>query len=640
MSRSLSLIASTALLGGILVFPKYTVGENPQLDPQDPFTRSFSELLSSESGDDINKSAEDLLFDARMLLQDERPLDARTKLLRVLEKEPKNIEAHILLAGYYMGDVGHFRLALKYTKQAERLFTERYGPAPYQSLEHQQQHANILYLLAQVRLNLDEYEESLKTLDLFTSYGYLSSWYPGTRAWVLMKLGRIDEAIKVARVGTLLGSEPGRTLNMLGILLSMKGEYQSSLDVLKKATAYELSLGKSGQPATPLNNSGEVFKEMFAETQAESSWIKATSLPDGCEHVLPSLNLTLLYIDQLNLQAASKTIDAFESCVAQFPLRNGEEHRSLVQLARGRIALHRGQVDRAITLLSDALAGRQWFGKIGTDQEDLDAGARVSLAQAFQAKNNRLRLTASESLSESAANLYSRAENAIYQWWLSRRARQILSEELRGLEDLTVRHTDSLLEYPTLGEILNAIPRPILTRRIAIEESSDSRSGSDPFYLSYRAASEALHGSRAKADSLIARALNQTRPEKDELLRLFLQTLKLKLVSETSELYVPLALKVFATLRSALRNHGMRLPIGGSALSLEARDMLYDSGFLVLPDEKSPYIVTHQIENGQHTLNLIAHGGVIGNISVHGATLAAVAKKLADTISTIEDTQG
>src|SRR3712207_9038468 len=49
------------------------------------------------------------------------------------------------------------------------------------------------------------------------------------------------------------------------------------------------------------------------------------------------LNLTLLYIDQLKFDSAAATIDGFQRCIAQYPLRNGEEHSALVSLARGRI---------------------------------------------------------------------------------------------------------------------------------------------------------------------------------------------------------------------------------------------------------------------------------------------------------------
>lgn len=624
-----ALTASLAACSSVLA-------DDSRFDPQDPFFSSFAEKFAKDSGDDQNKSPEDLVFESRMLMLDQRPLDARTKLLLVLQKDPKNVDAHLLLAGYYMSDVGHFRLALKYTKQAQRLFTTAHGEPPYSDTEIQQQHANILYLLAQVRLNLDDYTGALEMLDTFTSYGYYSTWYPGTRAWVLMKLGRLDEAIQVARMGTLFGSEPGRTLNMLGILLSMKGERDASLDVLKKATAYELSLGRDGQPATPLNNSGEVYKEMFAEDQAESAWVKATSMPDGCEHVLPSLNLALLYIDELNLPAASKTMDTFESCVAQFPLRNGEEHRSLVHLIRGRIALHRGQIDNSLEHLSAALTGRQWFGKIGTDQEDLDAGARASLSQALAAKNNRLRLTPDETFIDHVMSIYERSQNYLEEWWIGRRARQILSEQLKGFEDLSIRNTDSMLEYPTLGDIVDGIPLKVLRRRVDFEQKADPRPGSDPFYLSYLAAGAVARGKSGEARAYIAQALNQVRPQKDELLKLYLHILQLKMIREESADYPALALKVFSMLRPALRSYGFRLPINGTRLAAETEEILYASGFLVLKGGGSPYSVSHRVEKGEHVLELTAIGGVLGNVTVRGGSLVVVGKKLAELVSTIE----
>jgi tetratricopeptide (TPR) repeat protein len=212
--------------------------------------------------------------------------------------------------------------------------------------------------LAETRLNLDNYQGALDVLNEFGKL-YFGAWYPASRAWVLMKLGKLDEAIRVARLGLLTEAEPGRTLNVLGILLSMTGKRQESLKVFNEAIMHELSMGSSGQPATPLNNSGEVYREIFNEEKAEAMWLKATSMPDGCEHVLPSMNLAIMFIEQLRLTDAKKAIDAFESCITQFPLRNGEEHRALVHLARGRIALHSGDVHSAVQHLEAARERRQ-----------------------------------------------------------------------------------------------------------------------------------------------------------------------------------------------------------------------------------------------------------------------------------------
>lgn len=530
------------------------------IDPFDPFDFGDTDTLSSEK-DDSAKSAETLLREATNLLVSERPLDARTKLLRALKRDPNLYRTHFLLAGYYLIHVGHFRLALKYIKRAEQLFEESHGRPPYKDYTLQLEHANIIYYQSQIRLSLDNYPGALESLDRYAALGYVSDWYPGSRAWILMKLGRIQEAIAVARAGILANADPSRTLNMLGILLSMNGQPNEALDVFRKAIAQEFSAGDGGQPATPLNNSGEVYKELFDDDRAESSFLRAVSLPDGCEHVLPSLNLALLYVDQLKLEAAKSALDGFERCVAQFPLRNNEEHIALVHLARGRIDLHSGKISGALDHLRSALDGTQWFGKIGTNQNDLLVAATISLAQALKRHNEILSTTLSPTWSEVFSNLKLRATNSIESWWLFRRARQMLVGELNDIEDLQIRNTDSLLEYPTLGETLKGFSDRSLARRLERESDADNRAAAKLFYKLYGAEGRigiwTGSATLAELDEVIERA----RPRYDELLKTHAILLRLAYLSIDSKRYRELAYTVFMTAPALLRNYGFKLPV-------------------------------------------------------------------------------
>ncbi|MFN5061942.1 MAG: tetratricopeptide repeat protein [Pseudomonadota bacterium] len=534
--------------------------EEPLLDPFDPFDLGDSDPLATEK-EDLVKSAEALLREATGLLISDRPLDARTKLLRALKRDPNLYRTHYLLAGYYLIHVGHFRLAMKYIKQAELLFEKENGLPPYSDHSLQLEHANIIYYQSQIRLSLDNYAGALESLDRYANLGYVSEWYPGSRAWVLMKLGRIQEAITVARAGILASAEPGRTLNMLGILLSMNGQPQEALEVFRQAIANEYSSGSDGQPATPLNNSGEVYKEMFEDDKAESSFLRAISLPDGCEHVLPSLNLVLLYIEQLKLDAARSTLDGFERCVAQFPLRNNEEHAALVQLARGRIALHSGAVDKAIEHFRSALDGTQWFGKIGTNQNDLMVAATISLGQALDRKANVISSTVSASWVEWLEQLSARTSHSLESWWLLRRARQMLSGELNDIEDLQIRNTDSLLEYPTLGEVLSGFSARSLQRRIKRESDADNRAPAKLFYQLYGAEADLGMWSAGSTLSALDSVIEGARPRYDELLRTHATLKRLKTLPTTSARYHEMAYRVFFTTPALLRNYGLPLPI-------------------------------------------------------------------------------
>jgi Tfp pilus assembly protein PilF len=599
-------------------------------DPFDAYPDRGEELVSDEQ-----KTASELIDDAEMLMLQDRPLDARTKLLKALAKDPREYRAHINLANYYLNHVGHFRLALKYTKQAFALFTEKNGRPPYTSRGAKFEHAQLYFLLTHVRLNLDDYPGALQALDEFQGYGYTASWYADSRAWILMKLGRLEEATRIARLGLLDQTNPGRTLNMLGILLSMQHERAASLEIFRQAIAQEFALGSLGSPATPLNNSGEVFKEIFADEKAESAWLRATSLPDGCEHVLPSLNLALLYIEQTNFEGAKRAIDSFESCVAQFPLRNGEEHRALVHFARGRIALHTGKIDEALKHFDAAEERRQWFGKIGTSEEDLRAGVLFSRARALTARNNVLAFTIEDSVLDRLAHARERLANSVKAWWLMRRARQTLTEELANFEDIYVRNTDSMLEYPTLGELTRDIPTRLLEDRLAAEEKIDDRPQAVIFYDLWRAENYLAQGETAAGWALLDDVIARARSDFDRLLIVHARTIQLRYLDPHGAEYRRLTEAVFTTARAKLRNEGLRLPVKLTDVPPAIAERFDQSAFLPV-DGEATFTVAYELADGEHVFTFRDTRNFIAAVKVRGRDLAETMNKLQDGVCSEE----
>ena len=600
------------------------------LDPYDPFdTPSISD---DDDRKDEEKSVEELLMDANILLNDERLLDARTKLLNALKKDPKEYRTHMMLAGYYIQHVGHFRLALKYTKQALDLFQEQNGKPPYSDTKLRTEHAQLLYLLSQARLSLDNYQGSLDVLDEYSSYSYYSSWYAGTRAWVLMKLNRLDEAIKVARLGAIAGFEPGRTLNMLGILLSMNGDREDSLKVFRDAIAYELALGTSGQPATPLNNSGEVYKEIFEEDKAETAWLKATRMPDGCEHVLPSLNLALLYIEQQNFQGAKNAMNSFEACVAQYPLRNGEEHKALVNLVRGRINLHAGNVDKALEQLESALQERQWFGKIGTSVDDMLSATMFSLSQALTTKNNHLKMAHSLGILDWLESSKQILENEIRAWWLMRRSKQVLTENLSDLEDIYVRNTDCMLEYPTFGELLSKLPTAALENRLSAESKLDNRNGAVAYYKTWLAENYINSYRKSEGLELLKQAMAAMRPRYDNLLKTHALLIMLQNTKTGTKQYIDLSQEIFEMNRAKLRNYGLPLYVNYQDLPDSVMDLFQDGPFLLDNSQKAGFMIKYHFENSEHALSFISSSTKLGNIKVKGSSIEQVTQKFIDSV--------
>jgi hypothetical protein len=269
----------------------------------------------------------------------------------------------------------------------------------------------------------------------------------------------------------------------------------------------------------------------------------------------------LLYIEHTKFRAAASAIDSFEKCIAQFPLRNNEEHAALVALARGRIDLHTGHIGRAIQRFETALDGTQWFGKIGTNQNDLLAAATISLAQALRAQNALYDTYRPTSWTEWLSIQKASSANSVRAWWLSRRARQMLIGELNDLEDLTIRNTDSLLEYPTLGDTLEGLSRISLERKLKRQREKDTRGPAQLFYDAYLGQNSLGWWRRSQGLSLLDGVIERARPQRDELLRIHAMLLRLQSTSPSNPRYRDLAYRVFNTVPAALRNYGMRLPI-------------------------------------------------------------------------------
>ncbi len=611
---------------------------SPQLqaelpDPYDPTAvESFDDFGPND--EDQDKSADDLIREALNLQQDQKPLDSRTKLLRALRKSPKEFRVHMALSDYYMRYVGHFRLSLKYALQAENLFYDQYGPPPYSDLFTQAYHSDLYLLVSQARLNLDDYEGALEELNEFEKLGYYSASFPSSKAWILMKLGQMDEAIRVARVGLMAGANPGHTLNILGILLSMTGEPKNSLEVFKEALRYELSLGSLGNPATPLNNSGEVYKELFQEAKAINSWNKAIQLPDGCEHVLPSLNLALILIDQTDYQGAKRAMDEFEACFAQFPLKNGEEHKALVQLARGRLALNTGWPTEALENFTAARDRQQWFGKIGTSSEDLQAAVLVSSAMALEFQNSHLATAIYSSNWQWLQSLAQRVANSTKRLWLLNKTRHVLIEHLNQLEDLYIRHTDSMLEYPTFGNSLSSLPLPTVEMILKNSIDQEKRPEARMYYQAYLAEAYLANDQIEKGLNIARAIVPELRPLEDRQLELHVINLIMQQIDSESDEYRQMAYDAYTLAPASVRNYGNKLPVNIAGLTEEISDLLKSSSILIDNRRGLPFKIEHEFKDDKHVLVFSSQIKSIPRIEVSGEELSSALNDLQDRIFT------
>jgi hypothetical protein len=160
-----------------------------------------------------------------------------------------------------------------------------------------------------------------------------------------------------------------------------------------------------------------------------------------------------------------------------------------------------------------------------------------------------------------------------------RRARQLLTEELNDLEDLSIRNTDSLLEYPTLGEVLRGLSSSALSARLDDETRKDSRVPAKLFYQAYLAESRLSGWSTREALSNLDGVIERARPRYDDLLKTHATLLRVGALDSSSSRYRELAYRVFYTSPAELRNYGYRLPVRIQA-SPELRGLILSGPFI------------------------------------------------------------
>jgi hypothetical protein len=217
-----------------------------------------------------------------------------------------------------------------------------------------------------------------------------------------------------------------------------------------------------------------------------------------------------------------------------------------------------------------------------------------------------------------------------------RRARQILIDDLHDIEDLTIRNTDSLLEYPTLGEALAGLSSSALSRRVEGQRAKDNRAIAGGFYDAYLAENEMSwlfpRASNEKFESVMQRG----REGFDTLLKTHATLRRMSTLAPDSERYRELAYRVFYTAAPELRNYGFRLPVridvGSDPYSL--RSALEAGPFREATGEGSLCSITAADPStpGKLALRFSCPGQSSKNRLAEGSTPGEVVNKLSDVL--------
>jgi len=281
--------------------------------------------------------------------------------------------------------------------------------------------------------------------------------------------------------------------------------------------------------------------------------------------------------------------------------------------------------------MEQALANQQWFGKIGTSPDDMKAALYTTHAQILDAQNAHLSTRVPLNLFEQLAFVRQKISNALQAWWSYRKARQLLVEKLNEFEDMYIRHTDSMLEYTTLGDVLATFRPHTLKRHRTENVHYDKREYANAYYDSYLAQSYAKHGDTANAYRLWEQALSKMREPAEGLLKVHALLQQAHLQKRGSTARSKAVLQAFELSPSSVRNEGLRLPVvvkGGDAIL----DTLQDSAFLPLNSGSLPYRIEHSFDGKLHFLKFVSATATVRDMTVQSESLIEAVNGLAESI--------
>jgi hypothetical protein len=224
-----------------------------------------------------------------------------------------------------------------------------------------------------------------------------------------------------------------------------------------------------------------------------------------------------------------------------------------------------------------------------------------------------------------------------------RKARQVLTGELSDIEDLIIRNTDSLLEYPTLGEVLSGLSRISLSRRIEQQRKDDPRGPAQVFYDEFFAESSLGFWNRTEGQALLDSVIQRARPKYDELLRTQAMLNKMKLLDPDSSTYQDLAYKILVQGPAELRNHGLGLPvkIDFSGASKALQSSFLKGPFLVSKSESAPCLVRGTSDtDGKHRLSFSCQSAQTKNRVADDTDPNIVVNKLSNSVFQEEISNG
>jgi hypothetical protein len=332
-------------------------------------------------------------LDAFAALRSGEPIRARELAQELLREDPESIPGHVLLGSVLYESEGDLARARHVLRNGKALFERKYGRTG-EAGDDQLWHAEALSLLSQVTGEMGEDEEALAIQAEFEAI--YPQEQPAWSAWQLMRLGRFNEARRIARYYLRHGRSPNARDAARAALCAIEAE---SLD---REGAYEAcvvngayaSRAEGGDSSVAWSNAAEAAWVDLRLGEVESLLLESTKHgPQDFGN--PWADLVHLYTAQGRLAEASAALREMVAWREGQVANVRAQSWARADLAAGALLLVAGRSEDAERLLTRALAAPDRHGATNEEPAQRVGGAALLLAATLRTRAEEAREEAS-----------------------------------------------------------------------------------------------------------------------------------------------------------------------------------------------------------------------------------------------------
>ncbi len=426
-----------------------------------------------------------------LMSDDDKRISMRRLAERALREAPRSFRAHFLMG--FVQHVGEMNLprALFYLERAEKLLVERYGRYPaQQEFDGLTVYRLTLLELTYVHGEMDHHEEKIHWVDeLNVRLGFD---YTPFKSWPLMKLGRFDEARRLAEDALESGEHDSAwesmALTALCAVYSEARQRQEAYDACMRAAETPLERGMGG--AVTLSNAAAAAIEMFRFDEAERLLLESTK-----RAVEPTINpwgrLAHLYLQQGRFAEAVSALKEMRDYRLARPPYFDQQDQADAELTVASVLMVAGHGEDALRITERVAARPDRQGTSSASAEQSEAGNLIMDRVTKLEVARRREEEAVWSPLRSALRLRAEALKLRFEAWMAgRRAASLLAAPDRLITSLRPECPGSV-ELPSWldGEVVGLVGSGVAWAAIqaARKEETLSPALSEPVFRAFEA---------------------------------------------------------------------------------------------------------------------------------------------------------